>query len=116
VNKTIFVFSLFSGLVLSGCVSKSATEGAMEYINSSAQYCADTVKSQSVSVAGTSTLTSLPLNIQQKSIKVTLGTGISEVREHKLNSMAYVTSTALDHGEPGSAWFKCMSLKGINFS
>ncbi|MBK0099672.1 hypothetical protein IBT49_27145 [Erwinia sp. S63] len=111
---TLAVF-LCSGLLLSGCSSNTSQKGQVEDLNSAAQYCADTVHAQSVSVGGNTDLSALPYNMQHQAVMITSSSGTTEISADAIKSVPYVTSTVLDHDEPGSAWVNCLRLKGIYF-
>jgi len=94
--------------VLSGCSTAKPSQGRPEL--TAASQCSEQIHTASKNKKGTTTLKSLQDN------STFLKVGDSSQERYPIQGAAYVESTFLDKGNPGSAWRNCMQIKGFIIS
>ncbi|MNE08699.1 hypothetical protein D3C80_1013540 [compost metagenome] len=94
-------------VAIAGCSSVKPSNEEPEIM--AARQCTDQVYTMSKNKTGTITLTSI-----MKDASTYIRVGDSSQATHHIQGIPYAESTALDSGKPGSAWHKCMQVKGFN--
>lgn len=105
------MLALSAGTLIVGCSSNETVSGnnsSFAEVSKAASACTDSVHERSKGLDGKTILTS-KYWVEGKYVQMHEG-----MKSHKnIKAIPYFESTALDNGNPGSAWNSCMTQKGI---